>query len=420
MITPAYALTATERVLPRLALDFTSGVLDSRVTITRALNTATRVNSSGYIEIINANLPRFDYSPVTFAPLGLLIEETRTNILLRSEEFNLASWTKIRSSVTPDAILSPAGIVNADKLIEDTTATSSHFMLQIPAASASTTYTYSVYLQAAERNRAMLEDGGGSNAQAYFDLLNGTVISTSAGATATIRNAGNGFYRCAMTFTTAVGQTGINARIYLINTGTNISYTGDGTSGIYIYGAQIEAGAFATSYIPTTTTSLTRNGDQASMTGANFTSWFIAGPGTLYTQASQPVIYAGSRSAASLCTSANNPRISNYRQSAGGINGYAINSAGVGNAGGSGVVATSNSRQSTITSYTATNSQIVSANASAIATIAIDMSTSLSAFTGLAIGNDFLGANTQFCGHIQKVMWWPLKMTNAEAQAFSK
>ena len=84
MITPSYSPTATERVLPRMALDFTTGVLDSRVTITRALNTATRTNSSGAIELVNANLPRFDYNPVTLAARGLLIEETRTNLFLNS------------------------------------------------------------------------------------------------------------------------------------------------------------------------------------------------------------------------------------------------------------------------------------------------------------------------------------------------
>ena len=86
MITPAYAPTATERVLPRMALDFTTGVLDSRVTVARSLNTATRVNSSGLIEIVNANLPRFDYDPVTLAAKGLLIEELRTNLLVYSEQ----------------------------------------------------------------------------------------------------------------------------------------------------------------------------------------------------------------------------------------------------------------------------------------------------------------------------------------------
>jgi hypothetical protein len=60
MITPSFALTATERVLPRLALDFTTASLDSRVTFTRAGDTATVTNSSGYVTAINANLPRFD------------------------------------------------------------------------------------------------------------------------------------------------------------------------------------------------------------------------------------------------------------------------------------------------------------------------------------------------------------------------
>lgn len=84
MITPAFGLTATERVLPRLALDFTTAILDPRVTITRAGNTATVTNSSGVIASINADLPRFDYNPSTLVCRGLLIEESRTNVLLNS------------------------------------------------------------------------------------------------------------------------------------------------------------------------------------------------------------------------------------------------------------------------------------------------------------------------------------------------
>lgn len=84
MITPSFGLTATERVLPRFALDFTTAVLDSRVGITRSNNTATAINSSGAIAVVNANLPRFDYDPVTLACRGLLVESARTNLLLNS------------------------------------------------------------------------------------------------------------------------------------------------------------------------------------------------------------------------------------------------------------------------------------------------------------------------------------------------
>jgi hypothetical protein len=84
MITPSYGLTATERVLPRMALDFTSALLDSRVTFTRSGNTATVTNSSGVIVAINADLPRFDFDPTTLVCKGLLIENARTNALLNS------------------------------------------------------------------------------------------------------------------------------------------------------------------------------------------------------------------------------------------------------------------------------------------------------------------------------------------------
>ena len=105
MITPAYSITATERVLPKLALDFTTSVLDSRVTVTRALNTATRVNNSGLVEIVNANLPRFDFDPVSLAPKGLLIEEQRANIAAYSQDFS--SWSSGGAAVTSDAVVAP-------------------------------------------------------------------------------------------------------------------------------------------------------------------------------------------------------------------------------------------------------------------------------------------------------------------------
>lgn len=84
MITPTYSLTATERVLPRLALDFTTALLDPRITFTRSGDTATVTNSSGVIVGVNADLPRFDYDPTTLVCKGLLIEEARTNELLNS------------------------------------------------------------------------------------------------------------------------------------------------------------------------------------------------------------------------------------------------------------------------------------------------------------------------------------------------
>lgn len=337
MITPSYLPTVTERVLPRIALNFTTAVTDSRVATTRADNTATRFNSNGVIEIVNANLPRYDFDPVTLVCRGQLIEDTRTNLFLNS-------------------------------LIDGTNLATQSVTL------AATAYTMSFY-------------GTGS-------------VVISGGHSATVTGTGAFPSRRTYTFTPTAGS-------------STFTVSGD------VKFAQVEAGAFVTSFIPTAGSIIQRNFDAVNITGTNFTSWFIAGAGTLYSEASQPVIFAGSRSCASLCASANNPRITNYRQSAGGINGYAINSAGSGTAVGSGINATANGIQKTVLSYSATNLQVVSGNGSNTASIAIDMTTSLSSLNALSIGTDFINATATWNGHVRKIMWWPQQLTAAELRAFS-
>jgi hypothetical protein len=396
-----------------MALDFTTGVLDPRVTVTRALNTATSVNSSGAIEIVNANLPRFDYDPATLAPKGLLIEEARTNLLLRSEEFDSASWIKIRATVTANATTSPDGTADAEKLVEDTTASDTHFVLQTATISSSTTYTYSVFLKASERTRASLQDGGGSNAIGYFDLSNGTVVSTS-GATATITNFGNGWYRCTITFTTGVAQITANCRVFLVNTGTNISYTGDGTSGIFVWGAQLELGAFATSYIPTTTTSLTRNADVVTMTGTNFSDWYNQTEGTFVTWYSS---FAAVSVAAKAVVATNDGTTANRI--------YAF-------------VSTSGRPTMLVTTLGAVQvnmiNDIISADANAKTTTAYKVDSFAVASNGGTVTTDALGtiptvtkldigcfaSATQLNGHVQRLFYYPQRLLNAETQAFSK
>ena len=128
----------------------------------------------------------------------------------------------------------------------------------------------SVYAKAAERTQIALQLGADVG---YYNLSTGAVIS---GANASIVSVGNGWYRCIVTGT----PVNTNSLIYLASGGA-ASYTGDGTSGVYIWGAQLEAGAFATSYIPTTSASVTRAADSATMTGSNFSSWFNATQGTV-------------------------------------------------------------------------------------------------------------------------------------------
>lgn len=198
MISPSYSLTATERVLPRLALDFTTAALDPRVTFTRSGNTATVIDSAGVIVAVNADIPRFDYDPVTLACKGLLIEESRTNVLLNS-------------------------------LLDGTSLA-----------------TQSVTVTAAARTLSFYGTGA-------------VVLSGAHSATVT----GTGAYptRTTLTFTPSAGT------LTLTVTGT-------------VQFAQLELGAFPTSFIPTSASQVTRTADIATMTGSNFSDWYNSSEGT--------------------------------------------------------------------------------------------------------------------------------------------
>ena len=294
MITPAFNITATERVLPKLALDFTTASLDSRVTFTRttgASNPATYTDSNGYVVAATNNQPRFDYDPVALICKGLLIEESRINIALQSNGFStVATWPVSRAGMaaTGASGTSPDGTNNAYKLNEDTGGLSKFISQAITATNV--VNTFSVYVKAAGRTNIELAVIGSANYGAAYDLTALTVGANVAGFTqatsATIADAGNGWRRCTITQNAAAGSS-LTCRIYL-STGAAINYTGNGTSGVLLYGAQLEAGAFATSYIPTTTAALTRNADVATMTGTNFSDWYNASEGTFVAQTVKP------------------------------------------------------------------------------------------------------------------------------------
>jgi hypothetical protein len=243
--------------------------------------------------------PRFDYDPVTLAPKGLLIEEQRTNLVLQSEAFDNAYWTKARASVTANATISPDGTLDADTLVEDTTASNTHIAFSSSVTvSTATVYTYTVYAKAAGRSFFNMQIGTGTEAYGavvpfcYFNVSNGTV-GTSANATGSIVFVGNGWYRCVLVAVATTAATTTNMRIKLADADSSDSYTGDGTSGIYVWGAQLEAGAFPTSYIPTTTAAATRAADVAVMTGANFSNWYNQTEGSFFVDAQPGPITSG-------------------------------------------------------------------------------------------------------------------------------
>ena len=235
-------------VRPTLDLDFAnSKTLDPRITFTRASG-GSYVGADGLIKLAGVNEARFDHDPITGESLGLLVEEQRTNLLLRSEEFDNASWNKGNSTVSANSAAAPDGMLTADKLVEAAT-TSAHSVFSNFAATGAVPATLSVYAKAAERSEVALQIfEGASLGTAVFNLVSGTIASGSG----LITPAGNGWYRCS---TTVTPPTGTLVRAFIITAlGGGISYTGDGTSGIYLWGAQLEQSATVGEYIPTTST----------------------------------------------------------------------------------------------------------------------------------------------------------------------
>lgn len=253
------------------------------ITVSRA-STATRVNPAGLVEVVSANTARLDYDPVTLLPRGLLVEDTRTNLALRSEEFDQGFWTKIAATVTANAIISPDGTMDADKLVEDTT-NAVHYAAWTPTVTV-TPYSMSVYAKAGERS--WLRVGNGSDTQvAWFDVANGVVGATYGAVTARISSAGNGWYRCSVSFTplTAAAKT---FSLMLGDANNSAVYTGVTGNGLFLWGAQLEVGAYPSSYIPTTTATATRNADNISISGSRFTDFYNATAGTFFAEIEFP------------------------------------------------------------------------------------------------------------------------------------
>ena len=257
-------------VLPTLDLDFAnSKTLDPRITFTRASG-GSYVGADGLIKYAGVNEPRFDHDPVTGESLGLLIEEARTNLFLRSQDLltspNLSGATLGDFfTSTVDALPSPSGSTNETvKFVSTPTTSQGLFLRQGGLSLTAQTYTVSVYVyvptQAGVTNWQMLWD--------YADSADSVQTTTQTTFDRWVRIS------APTTLTSTRSFIDFNFRIN--NSGAPT------TSGItlYAWGAQLEAGAFPTSYIPTEASTRTRAADNASITGKNFSEWYKQDEGT--------------------------------------------------------------------------------------------------------------------------------------------
>lgn len=275
----AVARMLTPEQWPSLDLDFLGGQLDPRISFTRA-STATYTGADGVVRAAAINEPRFEAG-------GLLIEEARTNLLTRAETFDNATWAKNATTVIANAAVAPDGALTADEVRETVVVGGFYSVFQAASVTTGTAYTASIYVRraAGTRNlRIVFGTGGfGAGVQVNFDLAAVTATG-GGGATGTIQSVGGGWFRVSTAATaTATLASGIT---YAILSGTAGTYDGDGTSGLYLWGAQLEAGAFPTSYIPTVASTVTRALETAVIPTD---TWFNAAAGTLVAQGTIPV-----------------------------------------------------------------------------------------------------------------------------------
>jgi hypothetical protein len=408
--------TTFPAIKPTLLLDFAKvRQLDPRITFTRA-STGTFYNSVGVLSTAAAGVPRFDYNPTTEESLGLLIEEQRTNLLTYSEQFDNAAWSKSASSITSNTIVAPDGALTGDKLVEDTS-TGGHLVLQSVALADSTTYTVTVFVKAAERTWVAvgLTDKTNTNNRVWFNAstgAQGTTNGTVSAASAT--SVGNGWWRFSVSISSATGATTPSVRISLGSANNTASYTGDGTSGIFIWGAQLEAGAFPTSYIQTVASQVTRAADAASMTGTNFSSWYNQAEGSFFAE------WTLGQDTTAVCVyqadGGSNSNLIRLRYAVGGTS----NDSAV-------IVETVSQAALSATTQQTLNSTYKNAMAYRVndfarsadgAAVITDNFGTLPTLTRFNIGTNSSAAE-QLNGHIRKIAYYPIRCTNAQLVALT-
>ncbi len=241
---------------------------------TRA-STATRINAQGLIETVASGENRLNYSLLDGEVVGcphLLLEPASTNLVTYSEDF-LSGWNLDNTTVVANSAVSPDGSLNADKIIA-TAINSSHsaFISLSSSTSSGTSYCYSFFAKAEEYTKTAIRIGGGGYSpqpMAVINLLNGSVVSQQGFISLSVKDFSNGWYKINAVFT-ATSSVAPNIQPIadgFTTTSDNYTYNGDGTSGIYIWGAMFEQGSYPTSYIPTNGSSVTRTAEVANGSG---------------------------------------------------------------------------------------------------------------------------------------------------------
>ncbi len=342
--------------------------------------------------------PRFDYDPVTLAAKGLLIEEQRTNLLTYSEDFTNGAYISGRTTISANTAAAPDGNITADSLTQSGSTTSG-YVAGYSTNSGTNTYSFSVFVKPNGKNFVRLTEAlSGSDRSTYFNLSSGTIGTKDAAHTAAITAYTNGWYRVSITYSGSAAS--YYPSIYLADTDNSGTVVASG--GVYLWGAQLELGAFATSYIPTVASTVTRSADVASVN--TLSPWYNATEGTLFAD----YVAGGTSYVAVLYTDANN-----HMETIAGLSGSQFD---VISSGATQAAIGTRALSGKICARFKANDFAVCRNGG---TVSADTSGTVPSITGsLALGY-FPSVGLPINGYLRRVAFYPRALTNAEMQTLT-
>lgn len=385
-LTDLYYTADYPTIRPTLDLAFAqTKQLDSRITFTRN-STGTYTDENGIIQTAAVNTPRFDHDPITGESLGLLIEESRTNIQRYSSLIGGTNWGVLGGThvATTNTTIAPDGTQTASTIVLSSTGGGRFYVQDAVTVTAGATYTLSCWMKT--------DIGTTKNIALYG-------VNGAGGTLFTITDQWVR-YSCQVVPINGADYFGFESRL------TNASSTGN----VYVWGYQVELGSFPTSYIKTLATSVTRSADYASITGTNFTNFYNQTEGTLYLEAiGKGVGNSGSNATIQVDDGSSDNRISLINEDESFTNNSLISVSG------------------TRTNLTASPSFTTGVNKNAIAYKSGDNANSLNGSTvyadssvvTLPVVNTFrLGSNANGTSNntIRRAVYYPRRLNNSQLQ----
>lgn len=393
------------------------GMVKSDWAVTRA--------SSGFAENLAGVLQSFSSNVLRRTDKGVLIEPSSTNLVLQSQTFG-TTWGTSNGSVSSDVTTAPDGTTTADAFIENSTAATPKGVNQNVTAASNVNYTLSCYVKLRDATRPIIrlffDDNGGANlCSAYFNISNGTVGTvsnggTGTGATGRITALANGWYRCVLAGKCSTVNTSV-LRVILRSCATDNTpaTTGDGVSGVYLWGAQLEADIVSSSYIVTTTTSATRAADAITISGSTLTKWFTSGPGTVFVRYLSPRQNgSNNRFVFTLGDGTTNNRVVIFQNASNAV-GYRVAAGGVSHLSLGSNVKTANNPVEAVISWQA-NSQVGSDDGNNAVTGSGSTNPTVDR---LQLGQDDAGSSSRLLGWIEYIEYSPAPIDAATAKVIS-